>query len=185
MPIVLDRIRAVTEYVRTDVEGFEEEWLHCSHKEQERAIRENEKRMSQIRKRIADIDTLQARLYEDPVLGNLSHDRWQKMTRDYDAEQERLKLELEVLEEDAAQQRDDAESLEQFKRLAAKYLDVPELTPTIVNEFIQRIIIHAPERIDGVRTQRIQIVFNFADATMESPLNKSVEYCTPKQAKTA
>lgn len=45
MPIVLDRIRAVTEYVRTDVEGFEEEWLHCSHKEQERAIRENEKRM--------------------------------------------------------------------------------------------------------------------------------------------
>lgn len=95
------------------------------------------------------------------------------------------KLELEVLAEDAAQQRDDAESLEQFKRLAAKYLDVPELTPTIVNEFIQRIIIHAPERVDGVRTQRIQIVFNFADVAMESPLNTSVEYCTPKQAKTA
>ena len=185
VPIVLERIRAVTEFVRTDVEGFEEEWLHCSHKEQERTIRENEKRMIQIRKRIADIDTLQKRLYEDSVLGNLSHDRWQKMTRDYDAEQERLKLELEVLEEDATQQRDDAESLEQFKRLAAKYLDVPELTPTIINEFIQRIIIHAPERIDGVRTQRIQIVFNFADAAMDSPLNTSVEYCTPKQAKTA
>ncbi len=183
--IVLDRIRAVNEFVRVDVEGFEEEWLHCSQKEQEREIRENEKRIAQIRKRIADIDTLQTRIYEDSVLGNLPRERLQKMSRDYDAEQERLKLELEVLEESVFQQQDEANAVEQFKRLAAKYLDVPELTPTIVNEYIQKIIVHAPEKDKGIRTQRIQIIFNFADAAMDSPLNASAEIVTNRQAKTA
>ena len=183
--IVLDRIRAVNEFVRVDVEGFEEEWLHCSQKEQERAIRENEKRIAQIRKRLADIDTLQSRIYEDSVLGNLSRERWQKMSRDYDAEQERLQLELEVLAESMEQQQDDVDAVAQFKRLAAKYLDVPELTPTIVNEYIQKIIVHAPEKDRGIRTQRIQIIFNFADVAMESPLNASAEIVTKRQAKTA
>lgn len=175
----------MNEYVRMDVEGFEEEWLHCSKKEQEREIRSNEKRIAQIQKRIADIDTLQSHIYEDSVLGSLSRERWQKMSHEYEAEQERLQLELEVLEEGVSQQRGDVDAVEQFKLLAAKYLDVLELTPTIVNEYIQKIIVHAPEKIDGVRTQRIQIIFNFADATMESPLNASVEYTNKMQAKTA
>ena len=175
----------MNEFVRVDVEGFEEEWLHCSQKEQERAIRENEKRIAQIRKRLADIDTLQSCIYEDSVLGNLSRDRWQKMSRDYDAEQERLQLELEVLAESMEQQQDDVDAVAQFKRLATKYLDVPELTPTIVNEYIQKIIVHAPEKDKGIRTQRIQIIFNFADAAMESPLNASAEIVTNRQAKTA
>lgn len=183
--IVLERIRAVNEYVRMDVEGFEEEWLHCSKKEQEREIRSNEKRIAQIQKRIADIDTLQSHIYEDSVLGSLSRERWQKMAHEYEAEQERLQLELEVLEEGVSQQRGDVNAVEQFKLLAAKYLDVLELTPTIVNEYIQKIIIHAPEKIDGIRTQRVQIIFNFADATMDSPLNASVEYTNKMQAKTA
>lgn len=183
--IVLERIRAVNEFVRTDVQGFEEEWLHCSQKEQERAIRENEKRMAQIRKRLDDIDTLQSRIYEDSVLGNLPRERWQKMSQDYEAEQERLKLELEVLEESVEQDCDDVDAVEQFRSLATKYLDVPELTPTIVNEYIQKIIVHAPERIDGVRTQRLQIVFNFANAEQDSLLNTEVAYTRKGQAKTA
>ncbi len=55
----------------------------------------------------------------------------------------------------------------------------------IVNEYIQKIIVHAPEKDKGIRTQRIQIVFNFADAVMDSPLNASAEIVTSRQAKTA
>lgn len=183
--IVLERVRAVNEFVRTDVEGFEEAWLHSSQKEQEREIRESEKRMTQIRKRLTDLDTLQSRIYEDSVLGNLSRERWQKMSHDYDAEQERLQIELEVLEENAQQQREDVDAVEQFRALASRCLDVPELTPTIVNEYIQKIIIHAPDKSSGVRTQRIQIVFNFANAQRDSLLNTEVEYTRKTQAKTA
>ena len=97
--LVLERIRAVNAYIRQDVEGFQEEWLQCRRSDQERNIRENRKRVEQAKKRLADLDVLLSRLYEDFVLGDLSKERYKKMTADYEAEQERLKLEIEVTEE--------------------------------------------------------------------------------------
>lgn len=86
-------------YIRQDVEGFQEEWLQCRRSDQERNIREDRKRVEQAKKRLADLDVLLSRLYEDFVLGDLSKERYKKMTADYEAEQERLKLEIEVTEE--------------------------------------------------------------------------------------
>ncbi len=97
--IVLERIRAVNEYIRNDVEGFQEEWLQCRRTDQERSIRDDKKKVEQAKKRLADLDVIISRLYEDYVLGNLSQDRYRKMSADYEAEQERLKLEIEVIEE--------------------------------------------------------------------------------------
>ena len=102
---VLERIRAVNEYIRKDAEGFQEEWLQCRRADQERGIREDKKRLAQAKKRLADLDVLISRCYEDSVLGNLSMERYKKMSADYEAEQERLKLEIEVTEEWVQQQR--------------------------------------------------------------------------------
>ena len=161
--LVLERIRAVNAYVRQDVEGFQEEWLQCRRSDQERNIREDRKRVEQAKKRLADLDILLPRLYEDFVLGDLSKERYKKMTADYEAEQERLKLEIEVTEEWLETQETMSADVDAFVALTQKYVDVPELTPTIVNEYIKKIEVFAPDKSSGKRVQKVKIYFNFVD----------------------
>lgn len=73
-----------------------EEWLHYRRTDQEQDIREDQKRMEQAKKRLATLDVVMSRLYEDYALGEISKEKYKKMTADYEAEQERLKLEIEA-----------------------------------------------------------------------------------------
>ena len=161
--IVLERIRAVNEYIRNDVDGFQEEWLQCRRTDQERSIRDDKKKVEQAKKRLADLDVIISRLYEDHVLGELSKDRYQKMSADYEEEQERLKLEIDVIEEWVEQREEMDEGLNAFIALTQKYVDVMELTQTIVNEYIKKIVVFAPDKSSGKRQQKVKIYFNFVD----------------------
>ena len=147
--IVLERIRAVNVYIRSDVDGFQEEY--------------DKKKLEQAKKRLADLDVIISRLYEDYVLGNLNQDRYRKMSADYEAEQERLKLEIEVTEEWVEQREEMNDGLDAFIALTQKYVDVEELTQTIVNEYIKKIVVYAPDKSGGKRTQKVKIYFNFVD----------------------
>ena len=73
-----------------------EEWLHYRRTDQEQDIREDQKRMEQAKKRLATLDVVMSRLYEDYALGEISKEKYKKMTADDEAEQERLKLENEA-----------------------------------------------------------------------------------------
>ena len=161
--VVLKRIRAVTEMIRSDVEGFQEDWLHCRREEQEKSIREDKRRLAQAKKRLADIDVLMTRIYEDMVLGNLSQERYQKMAEGYEAEQANLNNEIIGLEDWVATREEMDNGFDQFAALVEKYVDIPELTPTIVNEFIKKIIVYAPEKQGTTRIQKVRIIFNFLD----------------------
>ena len=161
--VVLERIRAVTEYIRADVEGFQEEWLMCRREEQEKSIREDKRRLEKAKKRLADIDKLITRIYEDMVLGNLSQERYQKMLEGYEAEQAALNNEVIGLEDWVATREEMEDNVDQFLALMEKYVDIPELTTTIVNEFIKQIIVYAPDKSSGKRTQKVKIVFNFLE----------------------
>ena len=184
--LVLERIRAVNAYIRQDVEGFQEEWLQCRRSDQERSIREDRKRVEQAKKRLADLDVLLSRLYEDFVLGDLSKERYKKMTADYEAEQERLKLEIEVTEEWLETQETMSADVDAFVALTQKYVDVPELTPTIVNEYIKKIEVFPPDKSSGKRVQKVKIYFNFVD-DVEIPVISEpvVAKSTPGRRKTA
>ncbi|WP_442857889.1 DUF4368 domain-containing protein [Acutalibacter sp. 1XD8-33] len=161
--VVLERIRAVTDYIRADVEGFQEDWLMCRREEQEKSIREDKRRLEKAKKRLADIDKLITRIYEDMVLGNLSQERYQKMLEGYEAEQAALGNEVIGLEDWVATREEMEDNVDQFLALMEKYVDIPELTPTIVNEFIKQIIVYAPDKSSGKRTQKVKIVFNFLE----------------------
>lgn len=65
------------------------------------------------------------------------------------------------LEEWIETQQEDADNYDRFTALVEKYVDIPVLTPTIVNEFIKKIVVHAPDKSSGKRKQEIEIVFNF------------------------
>ena len=73
-----------------------EERLHYRRTDQEQDIREDQKRMEQAKKRLATLDVVMSRLYEDYALGEISKEKYKKMTADYEAEQDRLKLEIEA-----------------------------------------------------------------------------------------
>ena len=161
--VVLERIRAVTEYIRADVEGFQEDWLMCRREEQEKSIREDKRRLEKAKKRLADIDKLITRIYEDMVLGNLSQERYHKMLEGYEAEQAALNNEVIGLEDWVATREEMEDNVDQFLALLEKYVDIPELTTTIVNEFIKQIIVYAPDKSSGKRTQKVKIVFNFLE----------------------
>ena len=159
--IGLERIRAVTAYVRDDAEGFQEEWMQCQRDQQEQNIRRDKKHLAQLQKRHADIDRLLKRIYEDHVLGTLSKERYLKMTAEYEEEQEQLELEIEVYEQIVESQQEANDNYDAFAAFVEKYVDIPELTPAIVNEFIKKIIVHAPDKSDGKRIQKVEIIFNF------------------------
>ena len=90
-------------------------------------------------------------------------ERYRKMSADYEAEQERLKLESEVIEEWVEQREEMNDGLDAFIALTQKYVDVEELTQTIVNEYIKKIIVYAPDKSSGKRKQKVKIFFNFVD----------------------
>ena len=74
--LVLERIQAVNAYIRSDVEGFQEEWLHYRRADQERDIREDQKRVEQARKRLSTLDVVMSRLYEDYALSEISKEKY-------------------------------------------------------------------------------------------------------------
>ena len=85
------------------------------------------------------------------------------MSADYEAEQERLKLEMEAIEEWVEQREEMNDGLDAFIALTQKYVDVGELTQTIVNEYIKKIVVYAPDKSSGKRQQKVKIYFNFVD----------------------
>lgn len=159
--VVLEHIRAVTAYVRSDVESFQEEWLQCQRTDYESSIRSHKQKLAQTKKRLADIDVLISRLYEDMVLSTLSRERYQKMSADYEAEQAELNKTIIGLGDLIETREEMDDSLDQFLALVKKYVEISELTTTIVNELIKKIIVYAPDKSSGKRTQRIKIIFNF------------------------
>ena len=104
----------------------------------------------------------------------------------WDRVQERLKLEIEVTEEWLETQETMSADVDAFVALTQKYVDVPELTPTIVNEYIKKIEVFAPDKSSGKRVQKVKIYFNFVD-DVEIPVVSElvVAKSTPGRRKTA
>ena len=80
-----------------------------------------------------------------------------------EAKQARLNNEIAGLEDWAATREEADDSFDRFTPLVEKYVDIPELTPAIVNEFIKKIIVYAPEKQGSMRIQKVRIIFSFLD----------------------
>ncbi len=172
--IVLERIQAINLYIHDDINRFQVEWLQARRDDHQKSIRDAKKRLAQSRKRLDDLDVLIARGYEDAVLGDLSMDRYKKMAQDYETEQEQLRQEVAALEDWVEQEEAADDGMERFLALVEKYEEVTELTPTIVNEYIQKIVVHAPDKSSGKRRQKIQIFFNFLGEFNIPALNEPI-----------
>ena len=108
-----------------------------------------------------------------------------KLSAEYEAEQRELteKVNAEQKEVDTYEQ--NKSDFDSFAAIIRKYVGITELTPAIVNEFIKKIVVHAPEKRDGKRFQKVDIVFNFV-GEIHLPTDPQTEQkTTAKQEKTA
>ncbi len=128
---------------------------------QKETVKDVKRRLKKDIKRVAELDNIIKKLYESFAVGRISEERFDILIKEYEAKQKTLQAsvseaenQLEVFEKDTA-------NVEQFLELAKKYTDFTELTTVIINEFIEKIIVHAPEKVDGDRVQEVEIYLNF------------------------
>lgn len=159
--IVRQRIFYVTALFYEDITAFMELIRKQRFEEAEKEMKRKRREVGQAKKRIAELDRIFKRIYEDDINGTISHERFLKLSAEYEAEQKELteKVRAEQKEVDTYEQ--DKNDFDSFAAIIRKYVGITELTPTIVNEFIRKIVVHAPEKVNGKRYQKVDIVFNF------------------------
>ena len=155
--LILYTIRTVSEYAIANEEEFRQRVLDASRIKQEAEAKGLKKKLAKAKKRYAELDVLIKKLYESYAMEKISEHRFDMLSTEYEQEQAELEsviaadqVELEIFHADATR-------ADQFMALAKKHTDFSELTTPMINEFIEKILIHAPEKIDGERTMEIEI----------------------------
>lgn len=111
--------------------------------------------------RLAELDRLFKRIYEDMVNGKLSEARFRMLSDDYESEQAELHKKIELLEEEIRNQEDQADNVDKFICQAKKYLHLKKLTPVILNDMVNAVYVHTPDNSSGHRVQDVEISYNY------------------------
>ena len=158
---VLQRIFDVTALFFDDAMAFEEAAKKQRFQEAEKEAKKRRREIAQAEKRIGELDRIFKRIYEDDISGTISHERFLKLSADYEAEQKELTEQVKAWRQAVETFEQDQADFASFAAIVRKYVGIRELTPTIVNEFVKKIIVHAPDKSSGHRRQKIELVWNF------------------------
>lgn len=159
--LILSAIREVSAFVHSD----EKEFLHLVREETdagiEKEIKEQKKRLHKAEKRIAELDILIKKLYEGNATGRIPDKHFDRMLADYDREQSELEQTVSELQQAIVTQAQDYESPQKFVALVKRYTDFSELTAPMLNEFIEKVVVHEATGDRAHRKQKVDIYFNF------------------------
>ena len=159
--IVLGELNKLLTMVKGNEEDFIKRVMISSVQRKSSELTKAKKTLKQAEKRIAELDKLFTRLYEDNVLGRLSDERFTMMSAGYEEEQAKLKAtvaELTAFVDTAEQKSSDVTA---FLNVIKQYEHITVLTPKIIHELIDKIIVHEPDKSSGKRVQDIEIHFRF------------------------
>lgn len=158
---VLECIQGTLAYVRLFRDDFTQEMLAQDEASRKAELAQKRKALSGAQKRMEDLDKIIQRLYEDSVLGKLSDLRFQKLSAQYETEQAEIQQLASSLEQEIENEAGQIADVGRFLQLADRYSDLQELDASTVNELIDRIVIHSPERIGGRKHVTIEIYFTY------------------------
>ena len=162
--IVLQDIRKVCSYVKQYEQEFVEDFRKCSVKESARLQLMGKSELKKAENRLSEIERIIVKLYEEKVCGRMPEERFELLAKNYETEQAELKQKTEALKASLAAKEERDGSLEKFVSLVRSYTEVQNLTPEILNSFIDKIYIGKPERIDGQRVQEVKIIYKLVGA---------------------
>ena len=150
--LILDTIRTVSTFAISNQAAFMEKVRSASPLRQAEAAKDAKRKLNKDKKRIAELDTIIKKLYESFAVGRITDERFDSLLADYEAEQKALQTSVAEAEEKLSAFAEDTARVEQFLELARKYTDFSELTTPMINEFIEKIIVHAPERYQKLKS---------------------------------
>lgn len=158
---VLETIQYACKSVRMDERAFVESIRSASEIWEQSEAKKLKAALKHQEKRYAELDILLKKVYEDNALGRLPDKRYEMLSAGYEKEQAELEQSIKACREQLTQYDEDTDRTEEFLALVHKYTDITELTPVIINEFVDKILVHKAEKIDGERVMEIEIHLNF------------------------
>ena len=168
--LVKDNLKQIVKMAAEDEQEFVRRLTCQSAKEQAVKIRVLKKELELKERRVKELDGIIKRLYEDNITGKLSDERFKIFCEDYESEQRSLREEVVALQK----QFDDAENtctnISSFLKMAKRYADFDELTPAMLRDLIEKIIVHEGDKSSGHREQRIEIYYTFIGAAESSQI---------------
>lgn len=159
--LVLETIQYACKSVRMDERAFVESIRSASEIWEQSEAKKLKAALKHQEKRYAELDILLKKVYEDNALGRLPDKRYEMLSAGYEKEQAELEQSIKACREQLTQYDEDTDRTEKFLALVHKYTDITELTPVIINEFVDKILVHKAEKIDGERVMEIEIYLNF------------------------
>ena len=160
--IVLRNLREAIQYVSQHEDDFIQQAADQSLREQNKELAQKKDDLSRSQKRIAELDVIIKRLYEDNISGKLSDERFIKLSHDYELEQMNLTNIVETLRQEIRKQEQQKVNVKQFIAVVRKYTDMQQLTASVLREFIDHIEVSQTDK--QTKTREIKIVYNFIGA---------------------
>ena len=159
--MVLETIRYAAQSAVEDEEAFRQSILKESQAHQKEFVKEQEKKLKRDKERCAELDNLIQSLYESNFAGKISDKRFKMMSEKYEQEQAELEQTIAQTEREISAFQTDSANVDSFIALAKKYTDYTELTTPMLNEFVEKILVHEAQKVDGERVQEVEIYLNY------------------------
>ena len=159
--LVLGAVQKAAALVLGDEKAFLRQVRAQLSARQAQSMAHERQELTAAQKRLETLDTMVKGLYEHNVSGKLSDRQFQKLTAQYDQEQAALEQRIGQLTAALKEHQQQKDRGQQFVALVKKYRDYPQVTTPMLYEFIEKIIVHQAVRLEGKRTQKVEIYFNF------------------------
>lgn len=159
--LVLKQLQHFLSYLQQFERVFIRRQIDTTLAERRYELSAKQKQIEKDEKRMDELDRLFRKIYEDNVSGKLNDERFYKLSDGYEAEQGQLKREIEALTAEVSQADMEVTNVAKLIAVTKKYTRIDELTPEILNAFVDKIVIHEREKKDGKRTQQIDIYYSY------------------------
>ena len=141
--LILDNLREIVSFARQHKERFVQMVMDMDLKERNKGLAKKKRLLDDAEKRITELDNIFKRLYEDNISGKLTDERFHKLSQDYEDEQSALKDQVLLLREEIKAVESKSANVDRFLSIVDRYTEIPELTPHILHEFVEKIVIYA------------------------------------------
>ena len=173
--IILGDLNKMVAFVKDNEDEFVQMAMDNSVQKQSSELSKSRKKLKESEKRIAELDRLFTRLYEDNVSGKISDERFSIMSAGYEDEQKKLRATVAELTDFIETAEQKSADVTAFISVVQKYERITELTPEIMHELIEKIVVHAPDKSSGHRTQQMDIYYRF-DVAVSTAVADSMKY---------
>ena len=162
LSLVSDMLKAIAQYAKLDRAEFVRVVQEAQSSQQTAEIKKQRTRLAAARQRVSELEVLLCKIYEDNILGKLSDSRYATLDAQYEKEQSELTAEISVLEKAVKSYEKHEKDADRFIALIGKYENFDKLTIAMLNEFIEKILVHERDRKGSIQTtQEVEIYFNF------------------------